>query len=223
MADVLIMYGLPLIVLIAAAVWIYTRMTPENWKNSWSKVPNQGVVKHDWVATGRIDFATQLSTTPGDNDQPSEFKLLVEERRIVESIAGNENLEIQWRLATLREAKTVVTQYHKYLSDNSLIKTLFDETASLPSPVAAQSNRAAAPAEEKSDFTVVLAAVGEKKIEVIKEVSALTGLGLKEAKDLVDHAPKPVKEGVNKDEADKITATLEKVGAKVKAARVPSG
>jgi len=54
----------------------------------------------------------------------SEFKLLVEERRIVESIAGNENLEIQWRLATLKEAKAVVSQYHKYLSENSLIKTV---------------------------------------------------------------------------------------------------
>ena len=74
---------------------------------------------------------------------------------------------------------------------------------------------AAAPAEEKTEFTVVLAAVGEKKIEVIKEVRALTGLGLKEAKDLVEGAPKPVKEGVNKDEAAKIKATLEKVGAKV--------
>jgi large subunit ribosomal protein L7/L12 len=75
---------------------------------------------------------------------------------------------------------------------------------------------AAAPAaEEKTEFTVVLAAVGEKKIEVIKEVRALTGLGLKEAKDLVEGAPKPVKEGVNKEEADKIKATLEKVGAKV--------
>jgi hypothetical protein len=66
--------------------------------------------------------------------------LLVEERRIVESIAGNENLEIQWRLATLREAKSVVTQYHKYLSENSLIKTEFGETASLPPPVTAQGN-----------------------------------------------------------------------------------
>jgi hypothetical protein len=66
--------------------------------------------------------------------------LLVEERRIVESIAGNENLEIQWRLATLREAKSVVTQYHKYLSENSLIKTEFGETASLPLPVTAQGN-----------------------------------------------------------------------------------
>ena len=73
----------------------------------------------------------------------------------------------------------------------------------------------AAPAEEKTEFTVVLAAIGDKKIEVIKEVRAMTGLGLKEAKDLVEGAPKPVKEGVNKDEAAKIKATLEKVGAKV--------
>ena len=74
---------------------------------------------------------------------------------------------------------------------------------------------AAAPVEEKTEFTVVLAAAGDKKIEVIKEVRALTGLGLKEAKDLVEGAPKSVKEGVSKDEAAKIKATLEKVGAKV--------
>jgi large subunit ribosomal protein L7/L12 len=74
---------------------------------------------------------------------------------------------------------------------------------------------AAAPAEEKTEFTVVLASAGDKKIEVIKEVRALTGLGLKEAKDLVEGAPKTVKESVNKDEANKIKATLEKVGAKV--------
>jgi large subunit ribosomal protein L7/L12 len=74
---------------------------------------------------------------------------------------------------------------------------------------------AAAAAEEKTEFTVVLASAGEKKIEVIKEVRALTGLGLKEAKDLVEGAPKTVKESVAKDEADKIKATLEKVGAKV--------
>jgi large subunit ribosomal protein L7/L12 len=74
---------------------------------------------------------------------------------------------------------------------------------------------AGAPAEEKTEFTVVLAASGDKKIEVIKEVRALTGLGLKEAKDLVEGAPKTVKEGVNKDEANKIKTTLEKVGAKV--------
>ncbi|MBK5957909.1 50S ribosomal protein L7/L12 [Rhodoplanes elegans] len=74
---------------------------------------------------------------------------------------------------------------------------------------------AAAPVEEKTEFNVILAAAGDKKIEVIKEVRALTGLGLKEAKDLVEGAPKAVKEGVNKDEAEKIKATLEKVGAKV--------
>jgi large subunit ribosomal protein L7/L12 len=81
--------------------------------------------------------------------------------------------------------------------------------------VAAGPAAAAAPVEEKTEFTVVLAAVGDKKIEVIKEVRALTGLGLKEAKDLVEGAPKPVKEGVNKEEAEKIKATLEKVGAKI--------
>ncbi|HTR14782.1 MAG TPA: 50S ribosomal protein L7/L12 [Roseiarcus sp.] len=73
----------------------------------------------------------------------------------------------------------------------------------------------AAAAEEQTEFTVVLAAIGDKKIEVIKEVRAITSLGLKEAKDLVEGAPKPVKEGVSKEEADKIKAALEKVGAKV--------
>ena len=73
----------------------------------------------------------------------------------------------------------------------------------------------AAPAEEKTEFTVVLASAGEKKIEVIKEVRAITGLGLKEAKDLVEGAPKNVKEGASKDDAAKIKAQLEKVGAKV--------
>ena len=81
--------------------------------------------------------------------------------------------------------------------------------------VAAAPGAAAAPAEEKTEFTVVLTAAGEKKIEVIKEVRALTGLGLKEAKDLVEGAPKPVKEGVTKDEAEKVKAPLEKAGAKV--------
>src|SRR3954463_7509674 len=73
----------------------------------------------------------------------------------------------------------------------------------------------AAAVEEQTEFTVVLAAAGDKKIEVIKEVRAITGLGLKEAKDLVEGAPKPVKEGVNKEEADKLKAQLEKAGAKV--------
>jgi large subunit ribosomal protein L7/L12 len=81
--------------------------------------------------------------------------------------------------------------------------------------VAGPAAAAAAPAEEKTEFTVMLTAAGEKKIEVIKEVRAITGLGLKEAKDLVEGAPKPVKEGVNKDEAEKVKAQLEKAGAKV--------
>jgi len=74
---------------------------------------------------------------------------------------------------------------------------------------------AAAPVEEQTEFTVILAAIGDKKIEVIKEVRAVTGLGLKEAKDLVEAAPKPVKEGASKEEAEKIKAALEKAGAKV--------
>ena len=108
-----------------------------------NRSPYQGVVKRDWVPTGRIDFATYLNGNAEDVDQPNEFKLLVEERRIVESIAGNENLEIQWRLATLKEAKAVVTQYHKFLSEHSLIKTVFDETLSLPAPKKAQANHSA--------------------------------------------------------------------------------
>ena len=108
-----------------------------------NRSPYQGVVKRDWVPTGRIDFATHLNGNAEDVDQPSEFKLLVEERRIVESIAGNENLEIQWRLATLKEAKAVVTQYHKFLSEHSLIKTVFDEPLSLPPPKKAQAGQSA--------------------------------------------------------------------------------
>jgi hypothetical protein len=85
----------------------------------------KGVVKRDWFPTGRIDFASKLDSN-ADPNQPSEFKLLVEERRVIESVAGNEHLEIQWRLATLKEAKAVVTQYHKYLTENSLIKSVSD-------------------------------------------------------------------------------------------------
>ena len=81
--------------------------------------------------------------------------------------------------------------------------------------VAAAPGAAAAPVEEKTEFNVILAAIGDKKIEVIKEVRALTQLGLKEAKDLVEAAPKPVKEGVNKEEAAKIKKQLEDAGATV--------
>ena len=105
------------------------------------------------------------------------------------------------------------------LEASELVKLLEEKwgvSAAAAVAVAAGPAAAAAPAaEEKTEFTVILAAAGEKKIEVIKEVRAITGLGLKEAKDLVEGAPKSVKEGVNKDEAAKIKATLEKVGAKV--------
>ena len=96
-----------------------------------------------------------------------------------------------------------------------LLEEKWGVSAAAAVAVAAGPAAGAAAVEEKTEFTVVLVAAGEKKIEVIKEVRALTGLGLKEAKDLVEGAPKAVKEGVNKEEADKIKATLEKVGAKV--------
>ncbi len=96
-----------------------------------------------------------------------------------------------------------------------LLEEKWGVSAAAAVAVAGPAAAAAAPVEEKTEFTVVLVSAGEKKIEVIKEVRALTGLGLKEAKDLVEGAPKSVKEGVNKEEAGKIKATLEKVGAKV--------
>ena len=96
-----------------------------------------------------------------------------------------------------------------------LLEEKWGVSAAAAVAVAGPAAAVAAPVEEKTEFNVILAAIGDKKIEVIKEVRALTGLGLKEAKDLVEGAPKPVKEGVNKDEAEKIKATLEKVGAKV--------
>ena len=117
--------------ILAFLYFVQITQTIENQK----KVKLQGVVKHDWLPTGRIDFTARFEDL-GDQskDKPGEFKLLVEERRIIESIAGNESLEIQWRLATLSEAKAVVTQYHKYLSENSLIKSISEPLASLPAP-----------------------------------------------------------------------------------------
>lgn len=93
----------------------------------------------------------------------------------------------------------------------------FGVSAAAPVAVAAAGAGAggAAPAEEKTEFTLVLASMGSNKIGVIKEVRAITGLGLKEAKDLVEGAPKNVKEGVSKEDADKFKAQLEKAGAKV--------
>jgi large subunit ribosomal protein L7/L12 len=107
---------------------------------------------------------------------------------------------------------------------SQLVKTLESElgvSAAAAMPMAmpmgggAAAGGAAAPAEEKTDFTVTLTEVGGNKINVIKVVREITSLGLKEAKDLVEGAPKPLKEGVNKEEADKIKAQLEKAGAKV--------
>ena len=96
-----------------------------------------------------------------------------------------------------------------------LLEEKWGVSAAAAVAVAGPAGPAAAPVEEKTEFTVMLTAAGDKKIEVIKEVRAITGLGLKEAKDLVEGAPKPVKEGASKEEAEKIKATLEKVGAKV--------
>jgi len=98
---------------------------------------------------------------------------------------------------------------------SKLLEEKWGVSAAAAVAVAGPAGAAAAPAEEQTEFTVVLTAAGDKKIEVIKEVRALTGLGLKEAKDLVEGAPKTVKEGVSKDEAAKMKATLEKAGAKV--------
>src|SRR5215218_6775583 len=88
-------------------------------------------------------------------------------------------------------------------------------TAAAPVAVAAPGGDGAAPVEEKTSFDVVLTGPGDKKIQVIKVVRAITGLGLKEAKDLVDGAPNPVKEGIAQDEADQIKAQLEEAGASV--------
>ena len=96
-----------------------------------------------------------------------------------------------------------------------LLEEKWGVSAAAAVAMAGPAGAAAAPAEEQTEFTVMLTAAGDKKIEVIKEVRALTGLGLKEAKDLVEGAPKAVKEGVSKDEAAKMKTTLEKAGAKV--------
>ena len=96
-----------------------------------------------------------------------------------------------------------------------LLEEKWGVSAAAAVAVAGPAAAGAAAADEKTEFTVMLAAAGDKKIEVIKEVRAITGLGLKEAKDLVEGAPKAVKEGVNKEEAEKIKATLEKAGAKI--------
>jgi large subunit ribosomal protein L7/L12 len=112
-------------------------------------------------------------------------------------------------------SKMTVLEVVELISD---MEKKFGVTAAAPVAAAAAPGAAAAaaaPVEEKTEFTVMLTAAGDKKIEVIKEVRAITALGLKEAKDLVEGAPKAVKEGVTKEEAEKIKAALEKAGAKV--------
>ena len=98
---------------------------------------------------------------------------------------------------------------------SKMLEEKWGVSAAAPAAAAAAAGPAAAAAEEKTEFTVMLTAAGDKKIEVIKEVRAITGLGLKEAKDLVEAAPKAVKEGVNKKDADDMKKKLEAAGAKV--------
>ena len=99
---------------------------------------------------------------------------------------------------------------------SKLLEEKWGVSAAAPVAVAAAGPAAAAaPAEEQTEFTVVLAEAGDKKINVIKEIRGITGLGLKEAKDLVEGAPKTIKEGASKDEAEKIKKTLEDNGASV--------
>src|SRR5215472_15547077 len=123
MAEVLWITLLLILITIAGILGFLYFVRITQTVESEKRIKLQGVVKHDWCPTGRIDFTARFEDV-GDQskDRPGEFKLLVEERRIVESIAGNESLEIQWRLATLTEAKTVISQYHKYLTENALIK-----------------------------------------------------------------------------------------------------
>ncbi|MDR1395712.1 MAG: 50S ribosomal protein L7/L12 [Deltaproteobacteria bacterium] len=120
-------------------------------------------------------------------------------------------------------SKAEVIEFIKNLSVLELseliheLEETFGVSAAAPVAVAAAAGpaEAAAPAEEQTEFTVILAAIGEQKINVIKEVRAITSLGLKEAKDLVESAPQAVKEGVSKEDAEKFKKQLEAAGAKV--------
>ena len=129
MADImpaqadLLTYGFSLIAVLVAAVLLYSFFA-KRLKKSDRKLSRGRKTR---VASDQSDrFFNPLGDGVVNDEQPQEFRLLVEEQRVVESIAGSENLEIQWRHATLREAKAVVTQYHKYLSDNSLVKSGLD-------------------------------------------------------------------------------------------------
>ncbi len=144
---------------------------------------------------------------------------MTEEAKVEEKVeekveAKKEGVKVEGKAAEFIEWIQGIT----VLELSQLVKALEDKlgvSAAAPVAVAAGPAAAAAPVEAKTEFTVVLAAVGANKIGVIKEVRALTSLGLKEAKDLVEAAPKTVKEGVSKEEADKMKAQLEAAGAKV--------
>jgi large subunit ribosomal protein L7/L12 len=142
---------------------------------------------------------------------------MTEEAKVEEKVvkAKKEGVKVEGKAAEFIEWIQGIT----VLELSQLVKALEDKlgvSAAAPVAVAAVGGAAAAaPVEAKTEFTIVLAAVGANKIGVIKEVRALTSLGLKEAKDLVEGAPKTVKEGVSKEEADKIKAQLEAAGAKV--------
>ena len=118
-------------------------------------------------------------------------------------------------MATVEEIFSQINDL-KPLEIAELIKKMEDDWGVTAAPaavaVAGGGGGDAAAAEEKTEFDVILTAAGDKKIQVIKEVRAITGLGLKEAKELVEGAPKPVKEGIEKDEADKIKAQIEEAG-----------
>ena len=132
MVDEVLWLTTPLIALTMAvymAHWLMTKIT--QIIGATKKISPGGVVKRDWLPTGRVDFTTRLNEADDQNkEQPGEFKLLVEEWRVVESLAGNENLEIQWRFATLSEAKAVLSHYHEHLSENGLIKSIPQLSAS---------------------------------------------------------------------------------------------
>ena len=122
--------------------------------------------------------------------------------------------KLQSILKTIEELTVIeLADLVKALEDKFGVSAAAAVAVALPGGAGAQAG--AAPAEEKTSFTVVLTSAGDKKIQVIKEIRAVTSLGLKEAKDLVEGAPKTVKEGCNKEEADKIKKVLEEQGAKV--------
>jgi hypothetical protein len=152
----LLTYVLMLIPLAIAGGLIFLYLRTLEAMKAETKIPH-GMIKKDWVATGRIDFASEDAADTGDADRPAEFKLLVEQRRIVESITGNESFEIQWRLASLREAKVVITQYHKFLADHAVVESVSDEPPA-PATTAAPVNSSEPTSKPHSESVVRMVA-----------------------------------------------------------------